>query len=226
MVGVTRSDRDSPLASLDVDTERDRLGRELHDTVAHGISLMIVQAGAARRTVRTDPDRAIEALEAIEAAGREAMAEMRRIVGGLRTPIAGGSDDDPPPFAPPDLAAIDGLVAAAGVHLPVRVRRTGDTAAVPTQVQFAAYRVVQEALTNVRRHAAKVTAVDVSIEASHRALAVTVDDDGERVEPAGPPGLGLAGMRERVALTNGVLDAGPRPGGGWRVAATFMLNDV
>jgi signal transduction histidine kinase len=206
-----------------VDTERDRLARELHDTVAHGISLMIVQAGSARRAVRAEPDRAIESLEAIEAAGREAMSEMRRIVGGLRSQGDGG---DPPPFAPPDLAAIDGLVAAAGVHLPVRVRRSGDTAAVPTQVQFAAYRVVQEALTNVRRHASRVTSVDVSIEASHRALAITIDDDGARTEPAGPPGLGLAGMRERVALADGVLDAGPRPGGGWRVAATFMLSDA
>lgn len=207
-----------------MDTERDRLARELHDTVAHGISLMIVQAGAARRTVRSEPDRAIESLEAIEAAGREAMAEMRRIVGGLRDPAS--SAGDPPPFAAPDLAAIDGLVAAAGVHLPVRVRRSGDTAAVPTQVQFAAYRVVQEALTNVRRHASKVSSVEVSIEASHRALAVTVDDDGARTEPTGPPGFGLAGMRERVALADGVLDAGPRPGGGWRVAATFMLNEA
>jgi signal transduction histidine kinase len=223
MVGVTWHEGGFPLSSPSVDTERDRLARELHDTVAHAISLMIVQAGSARRAVRAEPDRAIESLEAIEAAGREAMAEMRRIVGGLRNP---GDDDDPPPFAPPDLAAIDGLVAAAGVHLPVRVRRSGDTAAVPTQVQFAAYRVVQEALTNVRRHASKVTSVDVSIEASHRALAVTIDDDGERTEPAGPPGLGLAGMRERVALADGVLDAGSRPGGGWRVAATFMLNDA
>ncbi|MEX0847694.1 MAG: histidine kinase [Ilumatobacteraceae bacterium] len=204
-----------------MDTERDRLARELHDTVAHGISLMIVQAGVARRSVRSEPDRAIESLEAIEVAGREAMAEMRRIVGGLRDP---GAADDPPPFAAPDLAAIDGLVAAAGVHLPVRVRRSGDAGAVPTQVQFAAYRVVQEALTNVRRHASRVTSVDVCIEASHRALAVTIDDDGARTEASGPPGLGLAGMRERVALADGVLDAGPRPGGGWRVAATFMLN--
>ena len=212
------------LATQQVQQERTRIAREMHDVVAHSLSVMIIQAGAARRQVRANPDRATESLEAIEATGREAMTEMRRILGVLRDEVTGC---EPAGRAPqPSLASLDDLVSAAD-DLPISLHTEGDLGSLPAAVELSAYRVVQEALTNVRRHAGRVDHVDVRVERTDGALTVVVDDDGRGAGAvAGPPGYGLVGMRERVGMFGGRLDAGPRPGGGWRVRAVFPDQGV
>ncbi|MFN8020794.1 MAG: sensor histidine kinase [Acidimicrobiales bacterium] len=212
------------LAAQQVQQERTRIAREMHDVVAHSLSVMIIQAGAARRQVRANPDRATESLETIEATGREAMTEMRRILGVLR---AETSDTDAAELAPqPSLATLDDLVSAAG-DLPISLHTEGDLGSLPTAVELSAYRVVQEALTNVRRHAGRVDHVDVRVERTEGTLTVVVEDDGRGAGAvAGPPGFGLVGMRERVGMFGGRLDVGPRPGGGWRVRAVFPERGV
>ena len=208
------------LATRRVQQERTRIAREMHDVVAHSLSVMIIQAGAARRQVRAHPDAAIGSLETIEATGREAMSEMRRILGVLRSE----SDTEPQAAdrAPqPSLAALVDLVDTAA-DLPVVLHTAGDLTTVAAAIELSAYRVVQEALTNVRRHAGRVDHVEVAVERDHGCVTVTVDDDGRGAGARHfDPGFGLVGMRERVGMFGGRLDAGPRPGGGWRVRATF-----
>lgn len=208
------------LAAQQVRHERTRIAREMHDVVAHSLSVMIIQAGAARRQVRANPDRATESLEAIEATGREAMHEMRRILGVLRD--EGGDAASADGRAPqPSLGSLGDLVAAAA-DLPVSLRTDGDLSTLPAAVELSAFRVVQEALTNVRRHAGPVRRVEVSVERTDAGLVVLVDDDGRGASvPSGDPGFGLVGMRERVGMFGGRLEAGPRTGGGWRVRAVF-----
>lgn len=208
------------LAHQQVQHERTRIAREMHDVVAHSLSVMIIQAGAARRHVRANPDTAIEALESIEATGREAMTEMRQILGVLRDGGDGG--ETVRGRAPqPSLATLDELVQQSP-DLRVSLHTSGDLSAVPPAIELSAYRVVQEALTNVRRHAGRVDRVDVTVELVADALHVTIDDDGRGASASSDdPGFGLVGMRERVAMFGGRLDAGPRTGGGWRVRATF-----
>ena len=207
------------LATQRVQQERTRIAREMHDVVAHSVSVMIIQAGAARRQVRTRPDQAIGALENIEATGREAMSEMRRILGVLRNANDSSVDSDLMPQ--PSLAGLDDLVAASS-DLPIALRLTGDLDSVPAAIELSAYRIVQEALTNVRRHAGRVGHVDVMVVRADGTLTVTVDDDGRGGVPMDDPGFGLIGMRERVGMFGGTLQAGPRSGGGWRVRATFL----
>ncbi len=207
------------LATQRVQQERTRIAREMHDVVAHSVSVMIIQAGAARRQVRANPDRAIEALEGLETTGREAMSEMRQILGVLRNvnDVAGDADLSPQP----SLAALDELVIASP-DLPISLRVTGDLHAVPIAIELSAYRIVQEALTNVRRHAGRVDHVEVDVVRRDGQLEVTVDDDGRGAgAPPSDPGFGLIGMQERVGMFGGTLHAGPRPGGGWRVRAIF-----
>jgi signal transduction histidine kinase len=213
------------LAAQQVRQERTRIAREMHDVVAHSLSVMIIQAGAARRQVRTNPDQATESLESIEATGREAMHEMRRILGVLRDDGSGRGEADG--RAPqPSLGSLDDLVAASP-DLPVTIHTDGDLATLPAAVELSAYRIVQEALTNVRRHAGPVRRVDVRVERSEHGLVVEVDDDGRGASvQACDPGFGLIGMRERVGVFGGRLDAGPRPGGGWRVRATFPAKEL
>ncbi|MDP2291070.1 MAG: histidine kinase [Actinomycetota bacterium] len=213
------------LAHQHVQDERTRIARELHDVVAHSVSLMVIQAAAARRQLTLDPAVADAALATVEDTGRAAMQEMRRILGVLRD-----SGHDAVPTAPqPGLASIDGLAGAAD-DLPVSVRTEGDLHHLPAGVELSAYRIVQEALTNVRRHAGPVHHVDVSMVRSGATLVVEVADDGRGAAAGraqgGPPGdgFGLLGMRERVAAYDGELVAGPRPGGGWRVRATFPVR--
>lgn len=205
--------------------ERARIARELHDVVAHSVSLMVIQAGAARLQLGKDPERADRALATVESTGRQAMNEMRRILGVLRE----DSDDvagEPAVRAPqPSLASITTL-AEVSTDLPIGVHLHGDLDELPAGVEVNAYRIVQEALTNVRRHAGAVRRVDVTVRREPHALVVEVTDDGRGASASATVqgGFGLAGMRERVAAFQGELVAGPRVGGGWRVRATFPVG--
>jgi len=204
--------------------ERQRLSRELHDVVAHGLSVMVLQAGAARRIAAVDPARALAALAVIEASGRDAMAEMRRLLGVLREGADATPALDPQPGLE-QLAALVGRVRAAGLR--VELRREGEARPLPPGVNVSAYRVVQEALTNAVKYAPGGSA---RVRLRYRADAVEVevrDDGGGRGEaPADLTGggHGLLGMRERIALFGGELQAG-RHGGGYRVRATLPLED-
>jgi signal transduction histidine kinase len=225
--------------------ERARLARELHDVVAHSVSVMVLQAGAARRIAEADPPRAREALAVIETSGREALAELRRLLGVLRTEheaaTAAAGRDGPPralppapaPLAPPPgLDALEGLLErlrAAG--LPVALRVAGPARPLPPGVDLSAYRIVQEALTNTLKHAGAARA-EVVVRYGPGALEVEVCD--HRAAGAAPPvprppegleggGHGLAGMRERVAHFGGDLAVGPIADG-FRVWAALPLG--
>jgi signal transduction histidine kinase len=210
-----------------VEAERARIASDLHDVVTHNVSVMVVQAGAARRVLDSSPDDAREALLAVEASGRTAMTELRHLL-GLLAP-SGGSGGDPVLVPQPGLGQVGSLVdrvRAAG--LPVELMVTG-ARPLPPGVGLAAYRVVQEALTNVLKHAGQARTA-VSIEYRPRELLITVSDEGaprdQGAYPAAAGGRGLIGLRERIAVYQGELDAGPRPGGGWRVVARIPLDAV
>ena len=206
------------LARLAVNAERVRIARELHDVVAHSMSVIAVHAGSGRLAAVRDPEAARRALEVVEESSRTALAEMRRLVTVLRD-----ADESAPDLAPaPDLTRIHRLVAevaAAGVQ--VDVRTEGDLAAVPAGVSLAAYRIVQEALTNVVRHVGP-TRVHLTVSIGGDRVRLEVDDEGGgRIVKAADPmgtGHGTVGMRERALLYGGELSIGPRPDGGWRVA--------
>ena len=216
-------------ARLAVADERARIARELHDAVAHSLSVMVVQAGAARRALETaEPggqagaERARGALATIEATGRDTLGEMRRVVGALRP-----SGDEP--YEPqPSLDELDrllGTVREAG--LPVELVVEGEARAVPRSVNLSAYRVVQESLTNTLKHAHAASA-RVRLHYGSDALDVEVTDDGRgaaaRLLEAPHRGYGLAGMRERVAMVGGELVAEPGPSGGFVVRARLPLG--
>lgn len=205
------------LASQRVQHERTRIARELHDAVAHSVSVMIIQAGAARRRVSIDPAAAAEAMTTIEVTGRQAMTEMRRILGVLR-------DDGETDLHPqPSLDSLPSLIAV-DPELPLVFRTEGDLNGLPVGMELSAYRVVQEALTNVRRHAGVVHQVEVHVARATDALTVEVVDDGRGASvQRSDEGYGLVGMRERVGAFDGQLFTGPRQGGGWRVTARFPL---
>jgi signal transduction histidine kinase len=207
------------LAQQHVLDERARIARELHDVVAHSVSLMVIQAAAARRQLANDPAKAEIALATVEETGRTAMQEMRRILGVLRDDTESSSRTPQP-----GLAAIEALADTAP-DLPVHVSFEGDVAGIPPGVELNAYRIVQEALTNVRRHAGAVQRVQVSVARNNGTLTVEVDDDGRGAAAASSPGgFGITGMRERVAAFDGRLTTGPRAGGGWRVRAVFPVD--
>ncbi|MFE5804277.1 sensor histidine kinase [Streptomyces sp. NPDC056491] len=209
-----------------VDQERSRIARELHDVVTHNVSMMTIQAGAARKVLDTAPDQAREAMLAVEAAGRSAMTELRHVM-GLLTMTSDGAD----PAAGADLAPQPGLnrlpelaerVRDSGVPVELTVR--GGPAELAAGVDLAAYRVVQEALTNTVKHAADAS-VSVLVEYAPGELRVDVTDSGGRPRPPGPGGgRGLVGLRERLALYGGTLHAGRCPGGGFRVRAVIPVE--
>ena len=224
-----------------VEAERARIASELHDVVTHNVSVMVVQAGAARSVLGSSPAEAREALLAVEGSGRTAMGELRHLLGLLApagdhgTAGAGGSGEQDAALVPqPGLGQVQALVdrvRAAG--LPAELVTEG-ARPLPPGVDLAAYRVVQEALTNVLKHGSEqgrgARAV-VRLVYGERELVITVTDDGAPKSPAGygpqkPPGAGrgLIGLRERLGLYGGELDAGPRPGGGWRVRAVIPLE--
>ncbi len=203
--------------------EQARLARELHDVIAHSVSVMVVQASAAGHVFEERPDQARAALASIEQEGRDALGELRRLLAGVR-PGAEPEELAPQPglHAVGDLA---GTLRAAG--LDVRVRREGDAgdAPIPSGVDLSAYRIVQEALTNTLRHA-KASRAEVTLRTAGGVLELDVLDDGCGRGPGGGSGRGLAGMRERAALLGGTLEAGPRPEGGFRVRARLPLEPV
>jgi signal transduction histidine kinase len=198
--------------------ERLRIARELHDSLTHSISVIQVQAGVAVHLARKRGDEVAPELLAIQEAGTDAVRELRATLGVLRSEEDGGSG----------LCHLDGLVARArSAGLPVTVTVTGTKRPLPPDVDQAAYRIVQEALTNVSRHAGSAGAGDQASASVHlhytpETLSIQVDDDGNgagsRPRPSGP-GLGLVGMRERVSALGGHLHAGPQDGGGFRVRA-------
>jgi signal transduction histidine kinase len=239
--------------------ERTRIASEMHDVVTHNVSVMVVQAGAARRILDSSPGEAREALLAVEASGRTAMTELRHLLGLLApagedhgdaadaadaagAPVPGERGDAvlaPQPgvsLAPqPGVARIPALlsrVCAAGVPVELSVEAPGGMPRdLPPGIDLAAFRVVQEALTNVIKHAGQAR-TRVRLDYGPRDLRITVSDDGPP-PGSGPPvaapgpgsgGRGLIGLRERIAVYGGELDAGPRPGGGWRLAARIPLD--
>jgi signal transduction histidine kinase len=206
-------------ARIAVAEERARIARELHDVVAHSVSVMTVQASGVRRLLKPEQEREREALETVERTGREALAEMRRLLGVLR------ESDGSAELAPqPGLAHLDELIEQVrGSGLPVEVTVAGDRKPLPPGVDLSAYRIVQEALTNVRKHAGRASA---SVELRYRAdrLELEIANDGSSVVRTDGSGHGLHGMRERAQVCGGTLEAGPRPEGGFAVRATLPLD--
>jgi signal transduction histidine kinase len=201
--------------------ERTRIARELHDVVAHHVSVMTVQAAAARKVLATDPESASEALSAIESTGRTAMAEMRDIVGVLRADARAELTPQP---GLRDLPALVEQMREAGLSTTLSVE--GAARRVPAGVDLAAYRLVQEGLTNSLRHAGAGARSEVTVRHGRDELEVRVEGDGLGAA-ASPrrPGHGLVGIRERVALYGGILTIGPKAGGGFKVRARFPLKD-
>jgi signal transduction histidine kinase len=201
--------------------ERLRIARELHDALGHHISLINVRAGVALHLNEPLPEQARSALDAISQASKEALTELRSVLDILR------QSDEQTSWSPtPSLTRLDNLVSrAAGAGLKVKTETVGEVRPLPYGVDVAAFRIVQEALTNVARHAGRATA---SVQIAYRPgdLTVQIDDDGRGpAQPARPgSGKGILGMRERVAALSGELEAGPRPGGGFRVRARFPLD--
>jgi signal transduction histidine kinase len=221
------------LARRAVGEERLRIARELHDVVAHSMSIIAVQSGVGAHVLDSQPEEARKALAAVEATSRQALVEMRRLLGVLREEAEPRGSLAPAP----GLAEVEALaaeVARAGVRVEVRIE--GTPAALPAGLDLSAYRIVQEALTNVVKHA-RPAAVVVRVAYEPGQVAVEVIDDGKGLEsasgrrltdsdrPSGRSGRsGIPGMRERAALYGGTLEAGPLPGGGFRVAATLPLE--
>jgi signal transduction histidine kinase len=226
-----------------VDEERMRIARELHDVVSHTIGVISVQAGVAAHLLPRRPDKAADSLAAIRQASDEALGELHAMLGVLRERDGDGGGA---PLAPaPGLAELDALVAqAAGTGVEVEVSVEGAPRRLPPAVDLACYRVVQESLTNVVRHAGASRA-EVTVTHDHGRVVVEVTDDGNGLEPpsaaaapirpAGSPvgsdrqdrrsgGQGILGMRERARALGGSLEAGPRPGGGFRVQATLPVG--
>nr|WSX51366.1 sensor histidine kinase [Streptomyces sp. NBC_00974] len=205
--------------------ERLRIARELHDMVAHSIGIIAIQAGAASQVIGTRPAEAAEALRAIEATSRETLSGLRRTLVALRQADPDAAGPGRAALAPsPGLEDIDRLAAATGdAGVRVDVRRSGEERALPADIGLSAFRIVQEALTNVVRHAG-TGRCRVLIDYGDEELSVEIVDDGRGAAGSGPAhGFGLVGMRERVALLSGELSAGPRPEGGFRVAARLPL---
>ncbi|MFV2110913.1 sensor histidine kinase [Micromonospora sp. LOL_025] len=208
----------SHAAAEAVTAERLRIARELHDMVAHSIGVIAIQAGVGARVIDTQPAQARAALATIEATSRDTLAGLRRTLGALRRPQSESASLDPTP----GLDDLDRLVtAAADAGVRVDLRRDGERRPVPAEVDLAAFRIVQEALTNVVRHAGS-DRCRVTVAHTPDEVAVEVVDDG-RGGAVGGEGHGIVGMRERVALAGGRFHAGPRPGGGFRVAASLPV---
>jgi signal transduction histidine kinase len=200
--------------------ERARIARELHDVVGHSVSVMTVQASGVRRLLRPDQQRERDALLIVERTGREALAEMRRMVGVLRRPEEG------PALAPqPSLEHLENLVEhAREAGLPVELRVEGEAVQLPVGVDLTAYRLVQEGLTNALKHS-HATRAEVLVHYSDGQIEIVVNDDGRGIgsDDGGGGGHGLVGMRERVSVYGGELDAGPRPEGGYRLRARLPV---
>jgi signal transduction histidine kinase len=201
-----------------VSVERLRIARELHDVIAHNVSVMSVQAAAADRVLEGDQPVARGALESIQMTARSTIDEMRRMLGVLRA-----IDDNGQLAALPGLADLDTLAEQArAAGLPVDVRLEGTPAALPAGLELSAYRIIQEGLTNAIKHAGHSRAA-VTVRYVPDALKLEVVDDGSGDGLGGGTGHGLVGIRERVGLFGGELEMGPRHGGGWRLCARLPL---
>ncbi|MFF9402375.1 MULTISPECIES: sensor histidine kinase [unclassified Streptomyces] len=212
-----------------VAAERARIARELHDVVAHNVSVMVVQADGAAYVMDAAPDQAKQALETISSTGRQALAEMRRLLGVLRT----GDAEESGEYVPqPDVGQIEDLVEQVRqTGLTVDFKIEGTPRPLPSGVELTAYRIVQEALTNTRKHGGPDAGASVRLVYFDDGLGLLVEDDGrgaahEMYEDGGADGggHGMIGMRERVGMVGGTLDAGPRPGGGFRISALLPLK--
>jgi signal transduction histidine kinase len=209
-------------AQAAVGEERARIAREMHDVVAHTMAIMVVQAGAARSVLDRDPDAALQALTTVEDTGREAMTELRRLLGFLR-------EDAPAELAPqPSLADLDALFERArAAGLPVDRHSEGQAFELDPGVELAVYRVVQEALTNSLKHAGPGAHATVTLRWAPDQLEVAVlDGGGSGATDGAGSGQGLVGMRERLAMIGGEVHARPRPDGGFAVRATIPRTKV
>jgi signal transduction histidine kinase len=194
--------------------ERERLARELHDTVAHHVAAIAVQAQAGRVVLTMRPDAARGALEAIEQEAARTLAELRLLVGALR--------DEPAALAPQArLADIEALARSAGDAPRIEVELAGELEGLRPPLEAALYRIAQESITNARRHARRASRVRVHIEADASTVRLIVHDDGETPRARGSTGYGIVGMTERAALLGGTLTAGPSDEGGWTVEAAL-----
>lgn len=209
-----QEERDQAAAEA-VSEERARIARELHDVVAHSVSVMTVQAGGVRRLLKPEQTREREALSAIEETGRHALTEMRRMVSVMRGDGAASPTLEPQPGVA-TLARLVEEVRSAG--LPVALEVDDDVADLPPGVDLSVYRIVQEGLTNALRHAGPAHA-EVSVRLTGKVVEILVEDDGRGGVDGEGGGHGLVGMRERVPVYGGDLEAGPRPGGGFRLRA-------
>ncbi len=210
-------------ARIAVAEERARIAREIHDIVSHSLSVVVLMSDGAAAKVGSEPERARSAMLHVRDTGRGALAEMRRMLGVLR-------ENEPGSDAPqPGIAQLDALVAQSRTAgLPVELTVTGEPAVVSAGLGLTVYRLVQEALTNVRKHAgADLTAVTVRVDCRPDEVEVRVTDDGRGAgsDSVGASGHGLVGMRERVAAHDGTLSAGPRSGGGFEVVAVLPRDD-
>lgn len=208
-------------AAQAVALDRVRIARELHDVVAHHVSAMGVQAGAARTVLGRDPDAAAAALVGIEQSAREAIDDLHQLLDTLRTPDAASPDD-----STLRLANLPTLIAHARENgLPTTLSVVGDPVEVPTLVQVNLYRIAQEALTNARRHGGPGAVADVRLRYDADVVELEVTNTG-RSHGTGRPGLGLVGMRERAAVSGGSVETGPRPRGGFLVRAHVPLTQA
>jgi signal transduction histidine kinase len=201
--------------------ERSRIARELHDVVAHSVSVMVLHAGVARRLLRDDQDRVAEPLLLVEETGRQALAEMQRLLGVLRENGARPALTPQPGLG--DLAELADQMRRSGLDVALHVE--GEPQQVPAGVGLAAYRIVQEALTNALKHAGAATVV-VRVGYQRGRIGLEIVDDGRGGGPGGGTGHGLIGMRERAVLYGGRFEAGPLAAGGFRVCAELPIDPV
>jgi signal transduction histidine kinase len=200
--------------------ERTRIARELHDVVAHRVSLMTVQAGAAKTVAGDDPAGALQAMGAVEQAGREALDELRHLLDVLRPEAERGGLGPQPGIA--DISRLVDQFEDAGLQ--VSLTMDGLRTDLPARVDLSAYRIVEEALTNVLKHAGPAARAEVRLTTDHQHVTVEVLDDGHGATILPGSGHGIVGMRERALLLGGSLDAGPRPGGGFRLVAHLPIE--
>ncbi len=203
------------------ESERRHIARELHDVVAHSVSVMVVQAGAARQVLTDKPEAARQSLLSVEASGHEAMAELRRLLGVLN------DNNGAAPLSPqPGLQGLDALIGTIkDAGLPVVLRIEGDRVALPPGLDAAIYRIVQEALTNALKYAGGAN-TEVVVRYGPGAIDIEVADEGVIATPADGIGRGLIGMRERVAVFGGTIEAGKRPAGGYAVRAHLPIEET
>jgi len=210
------------LAQQAVGAERARIARELHDVVAHQVSLMTVQAGAARTIARDDLDTAIEAIGDVEQAGRQALGELRHLLGVLRLDAA-DADDLGPQRGLADIPVLVDQLAHTGANVTLALADL--PADLSTALGLSAYRIVQESFTNIIKHAGPEPVVDVTVAINTNALVIDITNTTDTVTTRLPgSGFGIAGMRERAALLGGTLEAGPQPSGRHRVHARLPLD--